>query len=132
MEGQRKDGELTIPLRFFVGEARGNGLDLETPSALEIIEAAGVGVEAPDEHRSDGLARPLDRTSVAFITIHSSRERPPDASVAVAHQGWWFFIDRRDARSKQAFMVLRTLIGLRLDEASDAQDRPVLTVPVGG
>ena len=132
VEGRREAGAITIPLRFFVGTARGDGLDLETPSALEIIEAAGVGVEVPEQHRLEGLARSLERTSSEFMSIHSSRTRPPDSSIAVTHRGWWFFIDPRDVRSKQAFMVLRTLIGLRLNDAASEQDRPVLTVPVGG
>jgi hypothetical protein len=133
VQGHRgDDAVVTIPLRFFVGAARGDGLDLETPSALEVIEAAGAGVAVPDDHRLDGLARSFEQKPAEFITIHSARERPPESSIAVAHRGWWFFIDPRDVRSKQAFLVLRTLIGLRLDEAVSDQDRPVLTVPIGG
>jgi hypothetical protein len=39
--------------------------------------------------------------------------------------------DASDAASKQAFLMLRTSIGLRLDEAKAGQVVPVLTVPVG-
>ncbi len=125
------DAVIAIPLRFFVGGARGAGIDLETPSALEVIEAAGAGVELPEDHRVEGLARSFDREAAEFIRIRSARERPADASIAVAHKGWWFFIDPRDVRSKQAFLFLRTLIGLRLDEAVTGKETPVLTVPVG-
>jgi hypothetical protein len=131
VRGDPKDGALTIPLRFFVGAAREGGLDLETPSPLEIIEAAGAGVQVPEDHSLSGLARSVERRSKEFLSIRSSRERPSDASVAVAHRGYWFYIDARDVRSKQAFIVLRTLIGLRLDEAAQGQERPMLTVPVG-
>ena len=128
---RRGDGPLTLPLRFFVGTARGDGLDLETPSALEVIEAAGFGVEVPESHVSAGLARAPAAIPGAFLRVRSARDRPENASIAVRHRGWWFFIEANDAPSKQSFFVLRTLIGLRLDEAS-GQQAPVLTVPVGG
>ncbi len=123
---------LAIPLRFFVGSARGDALDLETPSALEVIEAAGLGVEVPADHVAAGLARAATGGGGgAFLRIRSSPDRPRDAAIAVPHRGWWFFIEARDAPSKRSFLVLRTLIGLRLDEASDHQP-PLITVPVGG
>lgn len=127
-----KQGELRLPLRFFVGSARGGGVDLETPSALEVIDAAGQGVEVPEPHLAEGIARvsPVD-ASHRFLAIHSSSSRPSNAAVAVEHRGWWFFVDAGDARSKQSFVLLRTLIGLRVNEAP-GQGAPVLTVPVGG
>jgi hypothetical protein len=124
--------ELRVPLRFFVGSARADGLDLETPSALEVIETAALGVEVPEEHLALGIAR---RTSLdeghRILVVHSSSGRPDTPSVAVEHRDHWFYIDARDARSKQSFKMLRTLIGLRLDDAG-TQQTPVLTVPVGG
>jgi hypothetical protein len=129
-KGRGDRGPIAVPVRFFVGEPRPDSVDLETPSALEIIEAAGAGVEVPDAHLTDGLARALVTTgSPALITIHSSRKRPSHASVAAMHQGWWFYIDARDAQSKQAFMILRTLIGLRLYDHDAAPAAPVLTIP---
>ena len=128
----RRGSELRLPLRFFVGSARGDGLDLETPSALEVIEAAGLGIDVPEEHLEEGIARraALDGAH-RFLAVHASSGRPSNAAVAVEHRGFWFYIDARDARSKQGFLILRTLIGLRLDDAS-GQQSPVLTVPVGG
>jgi hypothetical protein len=123
-------GPIALPLRFFVGEPREDAIDLETPSAMEIIEAAGSGIEVPDAHLADGLARATAEIVTPFIAIHPSRDRPSHASIAVMHKGWWFFVDERDARSKQAFIILRTLIGLRLDEGTTGQVAPVLTVPV--
>lgn len=129
--GQHHD--FTLPLRFFVGSARGDGIDLETPTALEVIEVAASGVEVPGEHLDEGIVRAsaLDADQ-RFLVVHASSSRPAHASVAVAHRGWWFYIDARDARSKQSFMILRTLIGLRLDDDVGGQRAPVLTVPVGG
>ena len=123
-------GELRLPLRFYVGSTRGDGLDLETPSALEVIEAAGLGIDVPTEHLSDGIARAatLDEAN-RFLAVHSSSRCPSEAAVAVEHRGYCFYIDGRDARSKQTFFVLRTLIGMRLDDQKARQQVPVLTVP---
>ena len=120
-----------LPLRFFVGDPSPEGVDLETPSALEVIEAAAAGVEVPEEHVSEGIVRPPAKLPQrAFITVHASPGHPDIPSVAVKHRGWWFFVDARDAPSKQAFIILRTLIGLRLDDTVSGQRAPVLTVPV--
>lgn len=129
--GPEGGAPITVPLRFFVGALWTDGVDLETPSALEVIEAAAAGVEVPEAHLSEGIAQPSAGTPQrALIKVHASRNHPAPASVAVKHRGWWFFVDGRDTRSKQAFMVLRTLIGLRLDDAASGQRVPVLTIPV--
>ena len=114
---RRPDGAATIaiPLQFFVGSSLPDSIDFETPSALEVIDAAASGVEVPAEHLSGGIARPrAAATSQKLIVIHSSRDPPASASVAVPHRGWWFFVDDRDGPSKQGFVILRTLIGLRM------------------
>jgi hypothetical protein len=125
----RSTREITLPLRFVVG-TRGEGVDFETPTALEVVEAAGIGVDVPGEHLASNLARDIDRDALPFVAIRSSRQRPADASIAILHRDWWFYIDAGDARSKQGFLLLRTLIGLRLDDATTRQAVPVLTVPV--
>jgi hypothetical protein len=131
--GRVQDGDVVVPLRFRVRQGGAEGLDLETPSALEVIDAAGLGVEVPDEHAASGLAERLPRPVPApMLVIRSSRTRPDAAAVAIAHRGWWFYVDARDARGKQAFAVLRALVGLRMDETSSGRAAPVLTVPVGG
>lgn len=127
-------GGLTVlPVRFSIGAPRPDGVDVETPSVLDVMRAAATGIDVPREHLDAGIARqPTARPPGAqFISIHSSRSRPGRAAVAVAYQGWWFFIDDRDPASQQGFMILRTLIGMRLDQAGPTQQVPVLTVPVG-
>ena len=130
VRGDTKSGAaVRVPLRFLVGAPRTDSLDLETPSALEVIEAAAEGVAVPDSHLSDGLARPVAAAPRKLIAIRSSEGEPHDALVAVKLKGWWFFVDGHDAPSKQAFMILRTLIGMRLDEGTPGAGVPVLTVP---
>jgi hypothetical protein len=126
-------GSSVFPLRFLVGSPRTRGVDLETASAMDVIEAAAAGVEVPPADLAAGVARDAhaDRRN-GLVTVHSSTTKPENAAVAVRHGERWFFIDARDAASKQGFIILRTLIGMRLDDSRPGQSVPVLTVPVGG
>jgi hypothetical protein len=65
-----------------------------------------------------------------FMTIHSSEKRPENATVRIRFRDRWFYIDATDTRSKRAFGLLRTFIGMRLADPGAAQNAPVLTVPV--
>ncbi len=122
---------IALPLRFGVGARRPDALDLETPSALEVVQALAAGVRVPDTHLSKGLARRVEATRrYEPLRVESARVCPRRASVVVRRDGWCFYVDGRDARSKQTFMILRTLIGMRLDEAPSAYGVPLLTVPV--
>lgn len=122
---------IRIPLVFGVGARGADSIDFETPSALEVIEAVAMGVEVPEAHLSEGLAAPAESGAArAPIEIHSSRRRPGHASAAVRRDGWWFFVDARDTPSKQSFVIVRTLLGIRLDESIPGQSVPMLTVPV--
>lgn len=88
----------------------------------------------PPEHLDKGVVRPVAPPGTRpFIVIRSSTTRPspPDTAVAASHRGSWFYIESNDARSKQGFMFLRTLIGMRLEDAAAGSGAPVLTVPVG-
>jgi hypothetical protein len=127
------DAPILLPIRFWVGAPREDGLDLETPSVLEVIRAVSRGIEIPTDHVQRGIARPDDVQPglEAFILhVRSSRDRPTDALVAIRHRGWWFSIDSTDVHSKQQYMILRTLIGIRLDADSSTVNVPTLVVPV--
>jgi len=122
----------TIPMCLAIGAPSRDRIQIQTPSALEIITAIAEGVTAPEAHLETGIARTVGGDAAPFIRIEPTRQRPKDALVAVAHRGWWFSIDARDTASKQGFMLLRILIGMRLDDATAGSQAPVLTLPVGG
>lgn len=127
------DEPTVVPLRLAVGTPSRTEIQIETPSALEAITAIADGVRAPEEHLREGLARPAsDGVESALVRIESSRQRPKEALIAVQHRGWWFSIDSRDTASKQGFMLLRILIGMRLDQNDAGSHAPLLTLPVGG
>lgn len=125
--------DLRIPLRFFVGASTGDAIEIETPTALEVLRAASRGVRVPDSHVKDGIVRAEAASEVerSPLVVHVSSERPRQASIVSRHRDHWYFIDERDAASKQMFLLLRTLVGLRLDPQAEGQLAPVLTIPVG-
>ena len=65
---------------------------------------------------------------------HAARHQHPcprrGSSVRIRFRDRWFYIDATDTRSKRAFGLLRTFIGMRLADPGAAQKAPVLTVPV--
>src|SRR5436190_1554246 len=72
------------------------------------------------------LAAPLPT-----LRIHSSRNAPARANVAVQHRGWWYYVDDADLASKRTFLQIQMLFLTRLSEATrGTQATPVLTIPV--
>ena len=108
-------------------------------SLLGVLCFLSCAVEVPPAHLEAGVAtvtrdeqgRPFDWTKVIdkVLAIHSQPGRPSDASVAVKHRGWWFYIRDDDHRSKATFSMLNLLFSLQ--SASAKGKSPVLTLPVG-
>src|SRR5262249_36409000 len=55
--------------------------------------------------------------------------RPEHAAVAVKHRGYWFYIDDRDADSKQTLTLV--LVLTRVNLLGVRKGGPALTLPVG-
>ncbi len=131
--GIRPDaGELA--LTFGAVPRNDQELALLTRSILEILVEMGVGVEVPLQDIREGrsLSLPLAGPESGprdqpLVRIHSARETPSEAFVAVRYQGHWFWIDNRDFRSKGIFSFLLLLTSLA--ETGIASQAPVLTVP---
>lgn len=63
------------------------------------------------------------------MAIHSQKERPQRAYVAVQYRGSWFYIADADARSKATFSLVNILFSLQ--SATGKGKSPLLTLPVG-
>src|SRR5262247_1606319 len=76
----------------------------------------------------DDAGRPFDWPKVTgrVMTIHSSKERPGSASVAVQYRGSWFYIADDDHSSKASFSLLTTLFSLQA--ATGRGKSPLLTL----
>jgi hypothetical protein len=80
----------------------------------------------------DEQGQPFDwsRLTGKVMAVHSQKERPASAAVAVQHRGWWFYIADNDTNSKITFSLLNTLF--QLQATTGAGKSPLLTLPVGG
>jgi len=128
----KSDGSaILLPLRLAVGSSV-SAVNLQTRSAWEVLQVFGAGVEIPPAHLEAKIVEPHVSAvleEMEFMTIHSSGKRPENATVRIRFRDQWFYIDATDTRSKRAFGLLRTFIGMRLADPA-AHLAPVLTVPV--
>ena len=112
---------------------------LRCRSLLGMLYFLSASVEPPPEHVAAGLVtvtrdeagRPFDwsKATDGIMAVHSQRDRPTRASVAVRHRGWWFYVADDDQSSKKTFGLLNILFSLQ--SVSPKGGAPVLTLPVG-
>ena len=62
-----------------------------------------------------------------LIEIHSSKTNPPHAFVAVPYNDHWFWIDRRDLKSKKVFSFMMLLFTLA--DTGETPALPLITIP---
>jgi hypothetical protein len=116
----RKPDEVTIKLR----------------SILTMMGFLAHGVEVPEAHMQEKFveqnaeAANIENNDFFIpLNIHSSEEKPDDAFVAVEYQNHWFYIERSDHISKQAFGMLTYLYMLQAPQAPGGM--PLITIPAG-
>jgi len=102
-----------------------------TRSLLHIMGTMAAQVEVPSEDVAQGRATPgipADvETARRLVSIHSSKDKPADASVAVPYRDQWFWIDDRDLRTKRAFAFMLMLFALA--DTGDKESLPLITIP---
>jgi hypothetical protein len=132
IEAKLDGSAIVLPVRGAVGGSS-SAIHVEARSAYDVLEAFGTGIEIPTSHLEAGIVEPLTSAipeERRFVTIRSSEKRPDDTTVRIRFRDRWFYIDATDTRSKRAFMLLRTFIGMRLVTTGTGRRAPVLTVPV--
>ncbi len=124
--------DIILPVFFALKGKGSEGLAVATRSTLDLIEIMRASVEVPEDHVQSGIALSYPPIGLAGTGVHIrlAAERPTNASVAVPYNGYWFYIDRADQRTKLAFRNLRTLWEISIASAADQQPAPVLTLPV--
>ncbi|KWT92784.1 hypothetical protein APY03_2958 [Variovorax sp. WDL1] len=117
-------------------------LDLETRSLLQALYFVSHGIDIPQEHVLRGLVQVIrDNAGSLYdsrIITHGlfqvrsagGTERPPGAFVAIQYQGYWFYIEWTDQRSKATFSLLMELA--RLELTGKSGPGPLLTLPLSG
>jgi hypothetical protein len=124
---------LVIAIRFSA-ISDGSSLAITTRSVYDIMKIASDSVDVPIEDAERGMTRGTSNTEnrSALIHVKRSKTRPSEAMVATEFEGWWYYIERTDARSKQYFRTLAVLWGAQKASASQGTFAPLLTLPVSG
>jgi hypothetical protein len=106
-------------------------------SILEVILDLASYIEVPDSHVEEKRVNPTQTDepgtggpSAPPIRIHSSREKPADAFVAVRYHDYWFWIDDRDLPSKGMFSFLMFMFTL-VEKTGGKEGAPIVTIPAG-
>ena len=81
-------------------------------SMFEVMWYASACIDAPDEHLSAEIVVPTTDPFGGLLNIRSSREEPPDASVSIQYEGYWFYIAADDLRSRSTLILLNTLFAV--------------------
>jgi hypothetical protein len=104
-----------------------------TRSILEILADIGAYIHVPEAHILAKEVYPEpdfkmpDGTPVQpFINIYSSKQEPVNAFVSVYYNGYWFYIDKAEYRSKGIFSFLLLISSL---VQSDEKATPMITIP---
>ncbi len=113
------DGEIAILSRSVLEVLTNLSSLVEVPA--EDVKEKRVDATVPEE-TSEGTPVP------PLIGIHSSREKPGDAFLAIHYRNYWFWIDDRDLRSKALFTFLYFLFSLT--ETGGKEGAPIITIPI--
>ena len=133
-DGVDSGHDVILPTRLSDGTTHDDrGLAITTRSIRDLMEISAASMEIPPEHDEAGWVQSYPALGHVqdLIRIRRSETAPEAAMVAVEHHGWWYYIDASDSESKQFFRLIRTLVSVRIADASRASAQlPVLTVPV--
>ena len=106
-----------------------NEIAILTRSVLRILSEMSTFVEVPPEHLAQGIAPDFgdpDCDPEPPFRVFSCSKKPADYLVAVCYEGHWFWIDKRDTRTKRTLSYL--LVMLALAETGTKEGLPVVTI----
>jgi hypothetical protein len=113
-----------------------NEIAMLSRSMLEIIIDLASCIEVPAAHVEEKRVNPSMPDDMVegvpvppLIRVHSSRQKPADAFIAVPYRNHWFWIDDRDMRSKTIFSFMMMIFSLTDTETKEGT--PIITVPSG-
>jgi hypothetical protein len=112
---------------------------IETRSLLGVMYYLSQGIDIPQDHVAEGrvtltrdtMGKVFDWKKLTgdLMQIHSSKNRPDSAAIAIRHRGLWFYIDDTDLSSKSTFSLLAQIFSLQAGKI--ASTAPLLTIPIG-
>ena len=104
-----------------------------TRSILQLMATMAADVEVPAQDLAEHSATPGwesvtgTQEAMRLIEIHSSKTSPPHAFVSVPYNDHWFWIDRRDLKSKRVLSFMMLLFTLA--DTGEAPALPLVTIP---
>ncbi|MDH3902045.1 MAG: hypothetical protein OES90_02365, partial [Xanthomonadales bacterium] len=105
-------------------------LAIQTRSILQIMIAMAGFVDVPDIKSSQAFEGYVvsPGTQRPFF-VHSGLDKPELSFASTLYNGYWYWIDPTDLRSKQVFTLMLYLTTLTDNGGEDSN--PVLTIPTG-
>ena len=122
---------LVLPVTLDTQDTGQGDIRVMTRSIIDLVEILTAAIEVPDADLRSGAAGPSPPAGQvgARLRVAYSKTRPPNAAVAVAYRGGWFYIDERDQITKRFFRLLTTLWTIAMAENAGPSGAPVLTLP---
>ena len=120
---EREPGEVGMRCRSLLGVLYFLSASVQPPPPD--VEAGLVTVTRD----ADGQPFDWSKATGKVMTIHSQKDRPDNAYVAVPYRDWWFYVADDDQSSKSTFSLLNILFSLQA--ATGKGKSPILTLPVG-
>jgi len=132
-------GRDDFSLNAFPFKRQPDELGIRCRSLLGVLYFLSTAVEPPAPHIKAGLVtvtkdengQPFDWSKFTgkVMAIHSQKDHPAAAAVAVPYRGWWFYLADDDQNSKITFNLLNILF--QLQAATGSGKTPLLTLPIG-
>jgi hypothetical protein len=131
-----KPGEKETQVTYGLIPGSDREIAMITRSMLQIMIELAIQIDVPPQHVAEGQTIPsLFQTGHAekkigqLIKIHSSTEKPENAFTVVNYEDHWFWIDKRDFKSKRTFAFLMILFSMT--ETGGKEGLPLVTIPSG-
>ena len=107
-------------------------LAVNSRSMLQIMGAFASYLDVPEAHLKDHSAVPAFEKAATEsgqnkVRIHSGKEKPANAFVAVRYRDHWFWIDEGDWQTKRALTAV--MFFFTLAETGDTGKLPLITIP---
>jgi hypothetical protein len=102
-------------------------------SMLQIMQAFASHIDVPEAHLKDHSAWPsLENTTTAegrqqSVRIHTGKDKPAGAFVAVRYRDTWFWVDNGDFQTKRALNVV--MFFFTLADTGSVERLPLVTIP---
>ena len=90
-----------------------NHIVVQTHSILEMLSNISWYIEVPEAHVTEGRTLPTFRPDDPdLIHIRVVDKKPANAFLSIEYRGHWYYIDDRDAKSKNTFTVMQVLMSM--------------------